>query len=114
MTPLTRIARVSSANSEMKLHAAAIVTSTLLERSVPSVAVATTLKLPLVTEAGTVFLLGLLTQPEADAAINVARTTAGVKRVVNLFEIITPAKARELDKVQSTSAYSQPAEVKNP
>ena len=67
-----------------------------------------------VTEAGTVFLLGMVTQPEADAAINVARTTAGVKRVVNLLEIITPAKARELDKVQSTTANSQPAEVRNP
>ena len=67
-----------------------------------------------VTEAGTTFLLGMVTQPEADAAINVARTTAGVKRVVNLLEIITPAKARELDKVQSTTANSQPAEVRNP
>jgi len=66
-----------------------------------------------VTEAGTAFLLGMVTQPEADSAINVARTTAGVKRVVNLLEIITPAKARELDKVQSTSTNGQPAEVKN-
>ena len=67
-----------------------------------------------VTEAGITFLLGMVTQPEADAAINVARTTAGVKKVVNLLEIITPAKARELDKVQSTAANSQPAEVRNP
>lgn len=66
-----------------------------------------------VTEAGTVFLLGMVTQPEADAAINVARTTAGVKRVVNLLEIIEPAKARALDKVQSTSSNGQSAEVKN-
>ena len=66
-----------------------------------------------VTEAGTVFLLGMVTQPEADAAINVARTTAGVKRVVNLLEIIEPAKARELDRVQSTSTNGQPAEVRN-
>ena len=63
-----------------------------------------------VTEAGTVFLLGMVTQPEADSAINVARTTAGVKKVVNLLEIIAPAKARELDKVQSTTP---PAEVRN-
>ena len=58
-----------------------------------------------VTEAGTVFLLGMVTQAEADAAINVARTTAGVRKVVNLFEIIAPAKARELDAKQQ----SQPA-----
>ena len=66
-----------------------------------------------VTEAGIVYLFGMLTQPEADAAINVARTTTGVKKVVNLLEIITPAKARELDIAQS-SKTSKPAEVKKP
>ncbi|MBS1228550.1 MAG: transport-associated protein [Proteobacteria bacterium] len=65
-----------------------------------------------VTEAGTVFLLGMVTQAEADSAINVARTTAGVKRVVNLLEIITPAKAMELDRTQSSNGQP-PAEVKN-
>ncbi len=66
-----------------------------------------------VTEAGVAFLLGMVTQPEADAAINVARTTAGVKKVVNLLEIITPAKARELD-VNQTNNGNKPAEAKNP
>jgi osmotically-inducible protein OsmY len=64
-----------------------------------------------VTEAGVVFLLGMVTQPEADSAINVARTTAGVKTVVNLLEIITPAAARELDVAQKNN--SKPAEVRN-
>ena len=50
-----------------------------------------------VTEANTVFLLGLVTQREADAAIELARTTAGVMKVVNVMEIISEAKARELD-----------------
>ena len=50
-----------------------------------------------ITEGGSVFLLGMLTQAEADAAIDVARTTAGARRVVNVLEIITPAQARELD-----------------
>lgn len=67
-----------------------------------------------VTEAGSAFLLGMVTQAEADAAINVARTTAGVKKVVNLMEIITPAKARELDVVQKSSSNGKPAEVRNP
>lgn len=66
-----------------------------------------------VTEAGVAYLMGMLTQVEADAAVSVARTTAGVKKVVNLIEIITPAKARELDITQSNSA-NKPAEVKNP
>jgi hypothetical protein len=36
-----------------------------------------------VTEDGVVYLLGLVTQSEADSAIQVARTTSGVKKVVN-------------------------------
>ncbi|WP_228384709.1 BON domain-containing protein [Rhodocyclus gracilis] len=50
-----------------------------------------------VTEAGTVFLMGLVTQREASAAIDVARTTSGVMKVVSVMEIISEAKAKELD-----------------
>jgi len=66
-----------------------------------------------ITEAGVVYLMGMLTQFEADAAINVARHTAGVRKVVNLLEIIAPAKARELDVTQSKN-NGKPAEVSNP
>lgn len=55
------------------------------------------LHVKVVTEAGTVFLLGMLTQAEADAAIHVARTTSGVRKVVPLLERLTPAQVRELD-----------------
>lgn len=41
-----------------------------------------------VTEAGIVYLMGLLTQAEADAATDVASTTGGVTKVVKLFEYI--------------------------
>ncbi len=50
-----------------------------------------------VTEAGVVFLLGLVTQAEADAAVEIARTTGGVQKVVRVFEIISPEQARALD-----------------
>jgi Predicted periplasmic or secreted lipoprotein len=50
-----------------------------------------------VTEAGVVYLLGLVTQREADAAIQVARTTTDVKKVVNLFEIISDTEAKALE-----------------
>jgi len=50
-----------------------------------------------VTEAGVVFLLGLVTQAEADAAVEIARTTGGVQKVVRVFEIITPEQARAAD-----------------
>ncbi len=49
-----------------------------------------------VTEGGTVFLLGLVTRKEADDATEIARTTAGVRKVVRVFEYVqvreTPRK----------------------
>ncbi|MCF8178350.1 MAG: BON domain-containing protein [Sulfuritalea sp.] len=50
-----------------------------------------------VTEAGVVFLLGLVTQTEANDAVEIARTTGGVQKVVRVFEIISPAQARALE-----------------
>jgi len=41
-----------------------------------------------VTENGTVFLLGLVCKPEADAATDIASAASGVERVVRLFEYI--------------------------
>jgi osmotically-inducible protein OsmY len=39
-----------------------------------------------VTEANAVFLMGMLTQAEADAAVEIARNGQGVSRVVKVFE----------------------------
>lgn len=50
-----------------------------------------------VTEAGTVFLMGLVTPKEADAAVEIARTTGGVQKVVRIFEALTEEQARQLD-----------------
>ncbi len=41
-----------------------------------------------VTENGTVFLMGIVYRAEADAATEVASTTGGVQRVVRLFEYL--------------------------
>ena len=41
-----------------------------------------------VTEAGTVYLMGLVSAAEGDAAADIARTTSGVTRVVKVFEYI--------------------------
>lgn len=43
-----------------------------------------------VTEAGTVFLLGLVTREEADAAVEVARNTNGIQKIVRVFEYLNP------------------------
>ncbi|MBL8470238.1 MAG: BON domain-containing protein [Rhodocyclaceae bacterium] len=50
-----------------------------------------------VTEAGVCYLLGIVTQGEADAATEVARTTSGVLKVVRVFEIVSGDTARQLD-----------------
>jgi len=60
-------------------------------------------KVKVVTEWGTVFLLGLVTQREADEAVDIARTTGGVQKVVRLFEIIPEDEARRLDLTSSDS-----------
>src|SRR3990172_10968921 len=44
-----------------------------------------------VTEAGVVYLLGLVTHKEADDATAIARSIGGVKKVVRIFEYLTQA-----------------------
>ncbi|MFP5505919.1 MAG: BON domain-containing protein [Gammaproteobacteria bacterium] len=45
-------------------------------------------RVKIVTENGTVFLMGLLTRAEADATARTASTVGGVQRVVKLFEYL--------------------------
>jgi len=42
-----------------------------------------------VTERGTTYLMGRVTQREADRATDIARSTSGVQKVVRVFEIIS-------------------------
>jgi osmotically-inducible protein OsmY len=59
-----------------------------------------------VTEASVVYLLGIVTEAEAGVAVDVARTTGGVRKVVKVFEYCKPtdavcapeAKAKEAKK----------------
>jgi osmotically-inducible protein OsmY len=39
-----------------------------------------------VTEASVVYLMGVVTEPEADEAVDIARNTGGVRKVVKVFE----------------------------
>lgn len=45
-------------------------------------------KIKVVTEAGVVYLMGLVTQAEATAATEITRKASGVTKVVTLFEFI--------------------------
>ncbi len=47
-----------------------------------------------VTEAGVVYLLGLVTREEADAATDITRGTGGVQKVVRVFEYVAPASKK--------------------
>jgi osmotically-inducible protein OsmY len=49
-----------------------------------------------VTERGVVFLMGRVTQREADRATQIARTISGVQRVVRIFEFITEDELRRM------------------
>ncbi|MDB5845781.1 MAG: 21 kDa hemolysin [Polaromonas sp.] len=57
-----------------------------------------------VTERNTVYLMGRVTQREADRATEVVRATPGVQKVVRLLEIITEQELQRLGTVPAGSA----------
>ena len=58
----------------------------------------------IVTEAGIVFLLGIVTQAEADKAAEIASTSKGVRKVVRVFEYIGESEAKVIDTRESTNS----------
>lgn len=63
------------------------------------------------TEAGVVYLMGLVTEKEAEDAVEIARTTGGVRKVVKIFEYCQPAEqvCRARDKAPSEPPARKPA-----
>ncbi|MCG2591656.1 BON domain-containing protein [Ramlibacter sp. XY19] len=49
-----------------------------------------------VTERGTVYLMGRVSQREADRGTQIARQIGGVNKVVRMFEVLTPEEMRQL------------------
>ncbi|MEO7159965.1 MAG: BON domain-containing protein [Polaromonas sp.] len=62
-----------------------------------------------VTERNTTYLMGRVTQREADRATEVVRATPGVQKVVRIFEIISE---QELERLRTGSYNMQPAAPK--
>lgn len=64
-----------------------------------------------VTERGTVYLMGLVTSREADRATQIARHIDGVQRVVRVFEIISEDEARRISTIPTNppAAPARPA-----
>jgi osmotically-inducible protein OsmY len=50
-----------------------------------------------VTERSTVYLMGRVTEKEAEKAAEIARTVSGVQKVVKVFELITEAELKALE-----------------
>jgi osmotically-inducible protein OsmY len=62
-----------------------------------------------VTERGVVYLMGRVTQREADRATQIARNVSDVRRVVRIFEIITDDELRRLEPTLGGSRAATPA-----
>jgi len=60
-----------------------------------------------VTERGATYLMGVVNEREAKVAISVARTTAGVRKVVNILEVVPDEEIRRLD-AQALGARQAP------
>jgi osmotically-inducible protein OsmY len=57
----------------------------------------------IVTERGVVYLMGRVTQREADTATQIARNISGVQRVVRIFDIISDEELRRLATISQPS-----------
>ena len=82
---VTNELQVSGAASLASRGSDSLITSNVKARMVNNAKVSPT-NVKVLTEAGVVYLMGLVTQEEGDAAVEVARNTSGVVRVVKVFE----------------------------
>ena len=60
-----------------------------------------------VTERGIVYLMGIVSEREAKVAVAVARTTDGVRKVVNVLEVVSEDETRRIDN-QTLGARNPP------
>lgn len=66
-----------------------------------------------VTERGTVYLMGRVTQREADRATQMTRTISGVRRVVRIFELLTEEELQRLGTAQPQPARAPASPAAN-
>ena len=63
-----------------------------------------------VTERGTVYLMGRVTQREATRAVEIARGVSGVQKIIRVFEIITEEELKTMQpQPANESAATAPA-----
>lgn len=61
-----------------------------------------------VTENTVAYLMGIVSEREAKVAVAVARTTAGVRKVVNIMEVVSDAEIRHIDSSSPGGAGKPP------
>ncbi len=64
-----------------------------------------------VTENRVAYLMGIVNEREAKVAVIIARTTDGVRKVVNVMEIVSEAETRSIDSRVPGGAHTQPAQT---
>ncbi len=64
-----------------------------------------------ITEAGVVYLMGIVNAHEAQLATEAARVVSGVKKVVSLFEIVSEEETRQIDESMKGSANTSSSNV---
>jgi osmotically-inducible protein OsmY len=84
---VTNEVQVAGASSLASRGNDALVTSNVKARMVNNAKVSAS-HVKVLTEAGVVYLMGLVTPAEGEAAAEIARTTSGVNRVVKVFEYV--------------------------
>lgn len=103
--------RISPASTLSARGNDSYITSKIKARLVDAKQVSTN-HVKVVTEGGVAYLMGIVNDGEAQAAIQTARTTDGVRKVVNLFEVVSQAETRRLDALrQEEKRKSSPAPV---
>ena len=61
-----------------------------------------------VTENTVAYLMGLVTEREAKVAVQIARTTDGVRKVVNIMEVLPDAEIKRIDSSAPGGAKTPP------
>ena len=89
--------RVAGSSSLLSRTSDSYLTGKVKTRLVDADKELSTNSIKVVTEAGVVFLMGIVSAREAQIATQTASTTAGVSKVISIFEIFSDEQIRALD-----------------
>jgi len=64
-----------------------------------------------VTENGVAYLMGIVNEREAKVAVAIARTTDGVRKVVNVMEVVPEADTRRIDSTMVGGSRTPPPQT---